>query len=216
MLSKSIFITFEGGEGAGKSTLIHRLEEHFIKNKQRVIVTREPGGTPLGEQVRQLLLNTEAVLIGSKAELLLFLAARAQHVEEVIKPALEQGKIVLCDRFNDSTVAYQGYARELGAKTVQELCAFVCGKTVPDLTFYLDIDPRTGMDRAIRQQRNMDRMEKEKVAFHNKVREGFLAIADKEQDRVYIIDASQTADEVFQQTLRVIQHKTRQIQQKKN
>lgn len=147
-MSNPFFITFEGGEGAGKSTLLQRMARELEARGHQVVVTREPGGSALGEHIRRWLLNRDASFtVGMKAELLLFLAARAQHIEELILPALKAGKIVLCDRFNDSTVVYQGYARGLGAQDVQELCRVACGAVVPDLTFFLDVDVRLGLRR---------------------------------------------------------------------
>ena len=208
MTDRALFITFEGGEGAGKTTLISRLELELRKQGGQILVTREPGGTELGKQIRRLLLHKEpSVQISPHAELLLFLADRAQHLDQVIKPALLKGVTVLCDRFNDSTIAYQGYARGLGVEAVEQLCKLVCGDSVPDLTFYLDIDPKLGMERAIRQQRVMDRMETEQIAFHEKVRQGFLKIADKDKPRVCVIDARQSADKVFEQAFAVIENK---------
>lgn len=197
-LTRPPFFTFEGGEGAGKTTLIRRLQEQLEMDGYRVIATREPGGTPLGEQIRLLLLNHDPhIHIGSLPELLLFLTDRAQHIEETIRPALQEGAIVLCDRFNDSTVAYQGIARGLGKKKVQSLCDGVCGDVIPLSTFYLDLDPETGMERAKRDQRVMDRMETEKGTFHEKVREGFLELAKDHKDRIIVVDASQSPDRVF-------------------
>lgn len=208
MHRSSFFITFEGGEGAGKSTLITRLDAELRKQGYETIVSREPGGTFLGEHIRQLLLKQDAAIkIGAHAEVLLFLAARAQHLDDVIKPALGHGKIVLCDRFNDSTIAYQGYARGLGEKFVEDLCNWVCGPVKPDLTFYLDVDPKMGLDRAMRQQRVMDRMETEESAFHEKVRQGFLKIAAREKGRIMILDASATQDQVFVQAVSVLNKK---------
>lgn len=199
------FITVEGGEGSGKSTLIQRLKEHLAGQGVEVVVTREPGGTPLGEAIRHLLLQNHASMsIGPMAELLLFLSARAQHLEELIRPSLKQGKTVICDRFNDSTIAYQGTARNLDLKEVASLCKKVCGGTEPDLTLLLDIDPRVGLKRA-NSRSVSDRMEMETLDFHNKVREAFRTLANQHPDRIKILDASQTPDHVFSQALREVQ-----------
>lgn len=205
-MSKANFITLEGGEGAGKTTLLNTLEEMLSAQGISVVRTREPGGTPFGDEVRRWLLSHQSdVKIGSKAELLLFLASRAQHIEEVIAPALAAGKVVLCDRFNDSTVAYQGSARGLGAAWVRSLCNSVCGDVLPGLTLYLDVDPKIGLERtrgAAKENAasgNVDRIESEKFEFHQRVREAFLAISKQEPKRFYPIDALRPQTAVWQQ-----------------
>jgi dTMP kinase len=194
----SPFFSFEGGEGSGKTTLIERLKAALIADGYQTIVAREPGGTPLGEKIRDLLLNTPGLPIDPKAESLLFLASRVQQIEEVIKPALKSGKVVLCDRFNDSTIAYQGVARSLGYGKIKTLCNTVCDDFAPALTFFLDVDPLIGLSRA-QNIRKQDRLEQEKIDFHQKVREGFQRIAQEEPLRFRIIDASQPKEAVFQQ-----------------
>lgn len=190
-----MFITFEGGEGAGKTTQISLLKQSLLDLGYDVISTREPGGTAFGEQIRNWLLTPQAsASFGCRAELLLFLAARVQHLEELILPALQDGKIVLCDRFNDSTVAYQGGARGLGMDQVRQLCDLACEKVSPDLTFFFDLTPEMGMSRI---HRKHDRLESEGAIFHAKVRESFLAIARKEPERVHVIDATQSKQAVF-------------------
>lgn len=202
------FITFEGGEGAGKTTLINSLEKTLLQRGYKVVKTREPGGSPLGEHIRNWLLNRDFTLnIGSKSELLLFLAARAQHLEEVIIPALEAGKIVLCDRFNDSTIAYQGVARGLGAQYVEHLCDLVCDGIIPHLTFILDVNPQEGLKRtkyAVKEHAlsgEVDRIESEKLEFHQLVRNGMLQLAKNNPQRITVIDASKTRDAVFSKAL---------------
>jgi dTMP kinase len=206
MKNKGFFITFEGGEGAGKSTLIYRLDTELTRQGYSVFCTREPGGTALGEQIRQMILHSP-LKISAQAELLLFLADRAQHIYEFIEPALNQGKVVLCDRFNDSTVAYQGYARSLGMEKVQALCQLVCGSLIPNVTFYLDVEPKEGMERATKQQRTLDKMEQEKIDFHARVREGFLQIAQSNRKRIILVDASKTEEVVFRTVLKAIEEK---------
>lgn len=193
------FITVEGGEGAGKTTLIDLLVKELTARGADVVRTREPGGTVLGNEIRGWLLNKKgAVRIDDKAELLLFLAARAQHIEEVIAPAIASGKTVVCDRYNDSTVAYQGAGRGLGVDYVRELCNQVCAETLPDLTFYLDVDPSIGLQRTQRAVKEnaaageVDRIESEALEFHKKVRNAFLAMARAEPNRIITIDASGT------------------------
>ena len=193
-----LFITFEGVEGAGKTTQIQLLKAALEASGETVCVTREPGGDPVAEGVRTLLLSTE---MSSRAELLLFLASRAQNVERVIRPQLALGNTVICDRFIDSSVAYQGVARELGATTVQELNRFATGCLEPDLTFLLDLDPEVGLSR----QSTRNRMEAESLAFHRKVREGFLEVAANNPTRFLILDASQSADTLHLQILNAVQ-----------
>lgn len=191
-----MFITFEGGDGAGKSTVISRVKEQFERLGKKVVLTREPGGVPLAEEIRKWLLHSPFAL-SSRAELFLFLAARAQHVDEKIKPALALGYVVLCDRFTDSTLAYQGFARELGIEVLRPLCAQATGGLEPNLTFYLDLDPRIGLARA----QGGDRMEGETLHFHEKVRRGFLRLAEQSPERIRVIDASKSPDEVFNQVM---------------
>ncbi|MBI2743165.1 MAG: dTMP kinase [Chlamydiales bacterium] len=196
-----LLITFEGGEGAGKSTLIERLFDALNAKNLPVVKTRAPGGTRLGEVIRNLLLNKEEAPLCSHSELLLFLADRAQHVEEIIAPALKKRQIVLCDRFNDSTVAYQGAARGLGEEDVRKLCSFACQGVEPNLTFYLDLDPAVGLKRVKQTREGRDKIEAEKILFHQKIRHAFHRIAEKELSRFHILDASRSSDEVFKQAM---------------
>lgn len=198
-MSLSRFIVFEGGEGAGKTTVIDAVEKALAAKGVAAVRTREPGSTALGEKIRDLLLQGSSSLpICNKAELLLFLAARAQNLEEVIKPALARGGSVLCDRFNASTIAYQGWARGLGYDDVSRLCSYVSGDVQPDLTFFLDLDPAVGLARAAKVSAS-DRIESEKIEFHRKVREGFLKVAKEHPSTFCIIDAQRSAHEVFEQ-----------------
>lgn len=200
---KPLFITFEGGEGAGKSTVLEQLSVDLQAKGFTVVKTREPGGTSLGNKIRTLLLHEDAVNI--RAELLLFLASRAQHVEEVIKPALKAGKIVLCDRFQDSSVAYQGTGRGLGSKTVEELSLFATNGLKPDITLLFDIDPQVGLRRRGGTEKgNLDRIEKEALDFHVKIREGFLALQKQEPQRIHLLDASQARDLVYKDVLNIV------------
>jgi dTMP kinase len=199
--NRGLFITFEGGEGAGKTTLIERMGETLCADGIAVVKTREPGGTHLGERVRNLLLEPSQVAISPYAELCLFLASRAQHVEEVIRPALEQKKVVLCDRFNDSTIAYQGVARGLGMKEVAHFCDFICQGVQPHLTFYLDIEPSIGLKRAMARGNAQDRIESEKIAFHQKIRETYHKLCEQQPARLHLLDARKPAQEVFYQAM---------------
>lgn len=196
-LKKPLLITFEGGEGAGKSTLIESFYQKLQANGHLVIKTREPGGTMLGEQVRHLLLHQKKYAIGNIAEILLFLTSRAQQIEEVIKPHLEKGYIVLCDRFNDSTVAYQGIARGIGKEYTQSLCHLACRELTPDLTFILDLDPKLGLQRTQKMGKEWDRLEELDLSFHKKVREAYQMLAKENPIRMKLIDASQSSADVF-------------------
>ena len=197
--SNGLFITFEGCEGAGKSTLVNRVFDALVKRGLDVIKTREPGGSVVGQQIRKLLLESGS--LAPRTEVLLFLADRAEHVHSVIVPALEMQKVVLCDRYTDSTLAYQGAARQLD---VSQICAFAAYDLEPHLTIYLDIDPQLGFSRI---QRKKDRMETEGNHFHEKVREGFLNLAKNHDDRIVTIDASHSAEEVFKLVMEVVNAK---------
>ncbi len=203
-----MLVTFEGGEGAGKTTLIDRLAKEMQKLGHNVLRTRAPGSLKVGEKIRDLVLHSAPGEITPKTELFLFLADRASHVDKEIRPALEAGKVVLCDRFNDSTVAYQGIARGLGESEVEKLCDFACSSLKPDLTFYLDVDPVLGLQRA-KSVGESDRIESEVLAFHQKIREAYHRIAKKDPKRVYIIDATQSPEQVYSQAWDLLQPRLR-------
>jgi dTMP kinase len=194
MAERGVFLTFEGGEGSGKSTQLRTLARRLEAAGLPVRVLREPGGTVVGEAVRALLLDPEHTGLDATAELLLYEASRAQLVADVIEPALAAGEIVMCDRFYDSTTAYQGYARGLSLERISELNLTATSGLMPDRTLVLDIDPVLGIERATRH--GADRLEGESLAFHRAVRDGFLAIAERHPQRVRVIDASGTPDEV--------------------
>ncbi|MCE5293141.1 MAG: dTMP kinase [Chlamydiales bacterium] len=200
MTSSGLFVTFEGGEGAGKSTLVRRLQEALQKESYEVVVTREPGGTSFSEEVRNLVLHRKGTM-HPRSELFLFLASRIQHLEELIKPALMRGAIVLCDRFSDSSVAYQGEARGLGMEYVSSCCTLATGGMQPDLTFYVDLDPKIGLMRMHQRQASTneapDRLENEALIFHEKVRTGFQKIAQANPSRIKTLDGNQTPDDLF-------------------
>lgn len=200
MSTNGRFITFEGPEGAGKSTQLRLLGSYLQSRGIEVITTREPGGTPLAEQLRNILKTHRGQeLLHPETELLLMEAARSQHVRELILPALERGAAVLCDRFYDSTTAYQGAARSIDAELIGKLNLFASGFRKPDLTLILDLDIESGFRRAGKRQETAgeyDRFEAENRDFHRRVREGFLEIARKEPRRVRIIDAEGTPEEV--------------------
>lgn len=197
MASRGIFISFEGSEGCGKSTQILRLAARFQHLDREVVQLREPGGTPIGETIRHLLKHDEnAAAMTPEAELLLFAASRAQLVREVIRPALERGAVVLCDRFLDSTTVYQGVARQLDAAEVSAINKFAIGETLPDLTLLLDLDAAEGRHRAAARSQEKDRMEQEGAEFYEAVRQGYLKLAKAYPERFVIIDASLNQDEV--------------------
>jgi len=188
------FITFEGGEGSGKSTQIRLLAERLEAAGLAVRALREPGGTVVGEAVRHILLDPAHAGLGVSAEILLYEASRAQLVDEVIRPALAAGEVVICDRFADSTTAYQGYARGVDLARIAEMNRAATGGLAPGRTLVLDVDPGVGIARAT--ANGTDRLEAEDLAFHGRVREGFLAIAAQEPGRVRVVDASGSVGEV--------------------
>jgi dTMP kinase len=217
MKPKGCFITLEGGEGAGKSSLLSALTADLQSAGYQVVVTREPGGTSLGETIRHWLLSNTFSL-SDQAELLLFLAARAQHIDEVIKPALEKGQIVLCDRFNDSTIAYQGEARGLDKNLIKQLCQIVCGSIQPDLTLFLDVDPEIGLLRTQKLNKDhaasgaFDRIESETLHFHKKVRLAFQQLAKEEPQRIKVINANQGQAIVIEESLAMVQQHLQKVQ----
>lgn len=205
------FITFEGGDGTGKTTQLKALESHLRGKRRSCVSTREPGGTSLGKLIRQVLLEVGKQPIASPTELFLYLADRAQHVQEVILPAIDGGKIVLCDRYTDSTLAYQGYGRGIDLDLLRQLNDFANRGVKPDLTLLLDCPVELGLSRTAQRQSNAgsarsreDRFEREKVEFHEKVRAGFLAMARAEPERFRIIDASRSVEQVSREIQNVI------------
>jgi dTMP kinase len=191
------FITFEGSEGCGKSTQVESLAARLKKLRIPCLVTREPGGTPIGETIRELLqFAPHNSSMRPETELLLFEASRSQLVRETIKPALERGVCVITDRFFDSTTVYQGAARRLDREIVERLNAFVVGDCVPDITFVLDVDAATAESRMQQSPRRADRMEQEPADFYERVRQGYHELAAREQSRIVLIDGSRNADEI--------------------
>jgi dTMP kinase len=186
------FIVFEGGEGAGKSTQEARLASALEERGLTVVRTREPGGTPAAEEIRRVVLSPDYAGLDPRAEALLFAAARGEHVARVIRPALERGDVVICDRYLDSSVAYQGFARGLGPRRIRELSLWATGELLPDLTIVLDIDPADGLARF--EQR--DRLEAEPLEYHQQVRAAFLAMAEEAPDRYLVLDARDDVDAI--------------------
>lgn len=197
MQKEGHLITFEGGEGVGKTTLIDVIYQYLKNSKKAVIKTRAPGGTEIGRLLREILLNQYQHKMSSLCELFLFLADRSQHVEEVIVPALKQGKIILCDRFNDSTLAYQAIGRQQDEKWIEKLCNFASFDVTVDLTFYLDLDPELALKRVDR-IKGRDRIESENISFHKDIRKAFHAIIQRNPQRFVILDASLGPSEVFE------------------
>lgn len=197
MQHKGHLITFEGGEGAGKTTLIDALYQYLKNSREDVIKTRAPGGTEIGQLIRKILLNQHEEKMSFICELFLFLADRSQHVAELIIPSLKQGKIILCDRFNDSTIAYQAAGRNQEEEWVAKLCAFASLNVQVNLTFYLDLDPELALNRVDR-MKDRDRIEAENSRFHKTIRQTFHTIIEKDPKRFVILDASLPPSEVYE------------------
>lgn len=210
---RGIFITFEGPDGAGKSTQIKKMTAYLRDKRLPYVLTREPGGTLLGDQIRTVVLDPEMGEVDKRAETLLYLASRAQHVSELIRPALDNGKIVICDRFSDSTLAYQGIARGLGMEEMAELDSFATGGLKPDLTFLLDGDPQSLEERRSR-RRHVDRMEQEKGDFQGKVRAGFLELYEKNPERIHKIDALEPKEQIHYNIIEIFESHFREYRNK--
>jgi dTMP kinase len=206
------FITFEGGDGSGKTTQLKALERHLTARGKSCITTREPGGTPLGKLIRRVVLEAGEQTLVSPTELFLYLADRAQHIQEIVRPAIEQGKIVLCDRHTDSTLAYQGYGRGIDRGLLRQLNSIASQGITPDLTLLLDCPVEIGLSRTAQRPfqssgKREDRFEREKIEFHERVRAGFLELARTEPERFCVIDASRPAEEVFQEVTKIVDRK---------
>jgi dTMP kinase len=204
-----LFITFEGVEGSGKTTQIRRLEGYLTRKGIPCKVTREPGGAPISEKVRKILLNPDHQEMVPLSELLLYEAARAQHLKEVIEPILKKGGVVLCDRFSDATIAYQGFGRKLDLKLIKRLNQLATQGRKPDVTFLLDCPSGLGLKRAVqRNQRQRktreERFEREKIQFHHRVRRGYHWIAKEEPHRVKVIDTREGVDKTFEKIREII------------
>jgi dTMP kinase len=203
----SLFVTFEGIEGSGKSTHLQALAAHLRARGHAVVETREPGGTPAGEAIRRLLLATDPLPLTPAAELFLYCADRAQHIAEVVRPALAAGRIVLCDRFTDSTIAYQGYGRGLDLGALRALDAHARDGVWPDLTLLLDCPVAEGLARARGRAYTLDRFEAETTAFHERVREGFQTLAAAEHGRFCVIDARHPIAQVERQVVAAVERR---------
>lgn len=200
-----MFITFEGPDGSGKSTIIQKVYDYLIENNYDVIKTREPGGSPIAEKIRNLILDTENTKMGYRTEALLYAASRAQHVEETILPALNENKIVLCDRFLISSLAYQGVGRGLGIENVRNINEFAINGVFPDFILFFDVDPITTLKRKSSLD-TADRLEKEGNNFHERVYNGYKEILNSEKN-IEIIDATQSVEDVFNQCIEVLKRR---------
>ena len=208
MKLKGKAISFEGGEGAGKSTVITMLETYLKEQGGLdVIKTREPGGSEIAEQIREVIVDKKNTKIAPETECLLYTAARAQLMNEKIFPLLKEDKTLIFDRFADSTYVYQGMARELGVEKVMELTKFATKGWMPDITFVLDIDPKIGLERIRKNNRETNRLDDEPLDFHYKIREGYLKLHEKFPERIYVIDANQTPDRILQDILTILEAK---------
>ena len=195
-MREGIFITIEGGDGAGKSTQMDNIEKYFTQRGYECIRTREPGGTEIGEKIRDILLDPANHEMSAVTEMMLYASSRAQHVRELIRPAVESGKVVICDRYVDSSVAYQTYGRDLG-DMVQAVNKYAVDGMMPDITFWMDIDPESGRERiGKREDSTLDRLEREKIDFHYKVYDGYKRICELEPNRVKRIDATKSIEEI--------------------
>jgi dTMP kinase len=201
--ARGLLVSFEGGEGSGKTTQAERLQRRLEAVKQRALLIREPGGTPLGEELREILLHRRAGL-APETELLLFLAARAELVRRVIEPALADGQIVVCDRFSDSTLAYQGFARGLDVAAIRSLNEWATGGLMPGLTLLLDTPVEVGLRRQLDED---DAFAREDAAFHTRVRDGYLSLADADPTRWRVLDATQPPDAVEAQVWAAVEAK---------
>jgi len=187
------FITFEGSEGSGKSTQIELVQTYLESQEKNILFLRDPGGVPISERVRDLLLDIKSKDMGDECETLLYMAARAQLVKEIVMPELEAGKIILCDRFLDSTIAYQGYGNGVNVEMIQTIGAFATRGIQPDLTFLFDLDTTEGLARINREK---DRIEQRNLDYHDRVRRGYLELARQEPGRIKVIDAAQTKEAI--------------------
>lgn len=194
-IDNKLFFTIEGGEGSGKSTVIEKIYKRLLFDNVKVIKTREPGGSEIAEQIRAVILNKQNTKMDGKTECLLYAASRRQHLVETIIPALKMGKVVICDRYIDSSLVYQGYAREIGIDEVYNINLFATDSLLPNKVFILDLDPKIGLERISKnKQREINRLDLESLTFHNKVREGYKLLASKNNKQYVVIDASKDVD----------------------
>ncbi len=205
-MKKGLFLTIEGCDGSGKTTACNKVIEMLTKEGYEVVYTREPGGSDIAEQIRNVILDINNTAMNDRTEALLYAASRRQHLVEKVMPALEAGKIVICDRFVDSSLVYQGYARKIGVDEVMEINKFAIGDCMPDLTLYYAIDYRTGLKR-IASRKNLDRLDVESENFHKMVQEGYELIVKKYPERIKVVDAEKDPETVALQTYKIIKAK---------
>ena len=199
------FITIEGPEGSGKTTLAKKIVEELTSLGYKVMYTREPGGVMIAEKIRDIILDVNNTNLDARSEALLYAASRRQHLVEKVIPALKEDFIVICDRFIDSSLAYQGYARDLGIEEVYDINMFAIDQYWPDLTILLDIDPEVGLQRIMKNRQNeVNRLDLEDIAFHQKVHKGYQIIKEKYADRITLVDGNNTPDVVFKKTIQII------------
>ncbi|REE66521.1 dTMP kinase [Paenibacillus taihuensis] len=204
-MEKGIFLTIEGGEGAGKTTLINGIVEALQGRGRNVLSTREPGGSPIAELIRGVILDKKNTAMDARTEALLYAAARRQHLVEIVLPALDRGDVVICDRFVDSSLAYQGHARGLGIAEVRSINDFAINGVMPNLTIWMDISPEAGLARInSTKDREVNRLDLEELAFHERVREGYRLLMGNEPDRIIRVNAEQTAENVLRDVLDII------------
>jgi dTMP kinase len=205
-MKQGLFITIEGPEGAGKSTILKKMADELTEKGHNVMLTREPGGISIAEEIREVILNPKNTAMDERTEALLYAAARRQHLAEKVIPALENGYIVLCDRFLDSSLAYQGHARGIGMDEVYSINKFAIEDTMPDITLYFDVEPEVGLGRISKHEgREVNRLDLEAVDFHERVREGYFILLDKFPDRIKTINASKSFDEVYENALDIVE-----------
>lgn len=203
-----MFITFEGPDGSGKSTVIKAVYERLINDGYSVILTREPGGTPIAEKIRDVILDNSNTALDARTEALLYAASRRQHLVEKIWPAIKEGKIVLCDRFLDSSLAYQGEGRKLGIENILNVNLFATENTYPDLTLFFNISPEEGLKRVSKDKKRVaDRLDNENANFHQEVYNGFLKVNSMYKDRIQILDATKSLNEVIDNAYKIIKSK---------
>ncbi|GGG08207.1 thymidylate kinase [Paenibacillus albidus] len=208
MAQEGLFITLEGGDGSGKTTVMGRVAAYLQNRSMPYRITREPGGVEIAEKIRSIILDPAHTAMDARTEALLYAAARSQHLAEVVEPALKEGLTVLCDRFIDSSLVYQGYARGLGMEEVYAINRFAVGTRMPDLTFYLDVDPEVGLSRiAANQNREMNRLDMESLDFHQKVREGYQQVIHAYPDRIVVLDANRPVHMVEQDIVRTLEER---------
>jgi dTMP kinase len=199
------FITFEGPEGSGKTSVIKGVKEFLVQEGYDILTTREPGGSNIAEAIRDIILNKDNTEMNAYTEALLFAASRSQHFTEIIVPALEAGKVILCDRFIDSSLAYQGYARDLGIDNVYGINKFGIGNHLPDVTIFIDVPPQVGLKRVFDNHgRKVDRLDLETVEFHEKVYKGYKELAKQFENRFVVIDGTNAVETVIEDTIQVL------------